>query len=370
MRLSGTINKVLIIKFKHIGDVLLSIPTLNAIKETYANATVDYLVNKGTEAVIEDHSFIREVYKLDKAQSFFEQVRLIHLLRKQKYDLIVDLSGGGDRGALWSFAIGAKNRIGTLSAGKKGMMGKKRLYTHNADTPSVLSHAVIRDLEIVKPFGITTKNPLMDLHIPKAISQKAIELLGEQGISKGSPYILIHPTSRWLFKCINNQVMADVIDQLDFKYGYKVVLTCGPDQYEKDKLQEIKKHINSNPTIFEGNISLPILSSFISGAKVFLGVDSAPAHIAAALRVPAVVIFGPTGAYNWGPWPNDPTEQHPYQKNHQGITRAGNYIVLKESRDCIPCGRSGCDNKGLSDCLESISSEKVLNAVIELSEKG
>ena len=82
--------------------------------------------------------------------------------------------------------------------------------------------------------------------------------------------------------------------------------------------------------------------------KLFIGVDSVPMHIAAAMQTPTVVLFGPSGEMSWGPW------QVPHR------------VVSSEAHPCRPCGQDGCGGGKLSDCLTSLPVERVLQAVDQL----
>lgn len=125
-------------------------------------------------------------------------------------------------------------------------------------------------------------------------------LLREQQVT--GDYIIIQPTSRWLYKCWDDAKMAQLIDGLASS-RLPVVLTAGPDKHE----QEMVAHIISlcrgvKPVNLAGQLSLAQLAAVIDGARLFIGVDSAPMHMAAALNTPCVALFGPTKLQRWRPW--------------------------------------------------------------------
>ncbi|MEW6332566.1 MAG: glycosyltransferase family 9 protein, partial [Pseudomonadota bacterium] len=96
-----------------------------------------------------------------------------------------------------------------------------------------------------------------------------------------------------------------------------------------------------------GKLNLKQLAALTAQAKCFVGVDSVPMHIAAAMQTPTVALFGPSGEFEWGPW------QVPAR-------------VLTSDHSCRPCGQDGCGNGKLSECLISIPVDRVFNAVREL----
>ena len=354
----GVLN-ILIIKFKHIGDILLSVPTIKAIKQTFPKANISYLLNSETAPMIQGLPIVDEVIQFDRSLGLFYQMTLLAKLRRKRFDMTVDLSGGGDRGALWSFLTGARYRIGTLPAGKKGMAGKKYLYTHAAPTPDVLRHSVIRDLDIVRPFGINTQDLAVDFAVPGEVTASVRQRLAEKGVAAGKSYVVIHPTSRWLFKCADNHVMAQCIDRITQDMDLQVVVTCGPSKAELDRLSGVLDCCHTRPVVFSGDLSLKELGAVLAGAHLYIGVDSAPSHLAAAMNVPSIVLFGPTGAYNWGPWPNEAGENpYPLEK---GTQRAGRHTVMQQDWACVPCGRAGCEGSQVSDCLIQLTSDQILS---------
>lgn len=359
------VKRILVIKFKQIGDALLSIPAIRALQENFPEASISYLLNEITAPMVASHPCVGEVIPLKRKQGWRYEAKLLWSLRKKKFDLVVDLSGGGDRGAIWSFLSGAKIRIGTLPAGFQGLRGKRRLYTHLAPTPHALGHTVLRDLAILRPFGITTPCPQLDFFVPKEDQIAAQTRLSQQNIPPNTPYGIIHPTANWLFKCGDNQELARVIDSMEAKLGIKPVLTCGPLPRELEQFAAIRALCQQPHAAFPGNLTLPQLAAMIQGARVFLGMDSAPTHLAAALSIPTVVLFGPTGAFNWGPWPNHPNGKQPYPLL-RGIQQSNHCLILQKEWPCVPCGKSGCDFTRISRCLIEITHEEMLTAMVTL----
>ena len=103
-----------------------------------------------------------------------------------------------------------------------------------------------------------------------------------------------------------------------------------------------------------GQLSLKELAALTARARVFIGVDSAPMHIAAAVGTPAVAIFGPSGADLWGPW---------------GVPRSGRHrVVASDEYSCRPCGLDGCGGGKVSDCLVTLEVARVWAAASELLE--
>ena len=214
------IKKILVIKLRHIGDVLLTVPTIRALKETFPDAGVSVLVNPGTENVLSGNALIDELIALDRAvknlpiiKRYIEEAMFLKKIRAKGFDMTVDLTGG-DRAAVLSFLSGARYRL-AADFGRKGFIGKKYLYTHLANIDRQ-KHMVLQNLDVVRNFGITTDNTDVDFFIPEEAKMFVRRIFEENNLSKSNnppapplakggeggamdKVVHLHPTSRWLF---------------------------------------------------------------------------------------------------------------------------------------------------------------------------
>jgi heptosyltransferase-3 len=160
------------------------------------------------------------------------------------------------------------------------------------------------------------------------------------------PFVHVHPASRWHFKCWPAQKNADLIDRLAAE-GHRIVLTAAPDPDEIALIEEILGKAKSRPLNLAGKLSIKELGALAAQAALFLGVDSMPMHLAAAMGTPTVALFGPSGEAEWGPW----------NVAHR---------VVRSAHSCRPCGLDGCGGGKVSDCLTVLSVEAVHAAAREL----
>lgn len=304
------IKKILVINLRHIGDVLLTIPAVRAVKETFPSACIKVLVNSGTEDALKGDPLIDEIIVLDRSmlkQSLFKRMRyeidFIKRIREGHFDMAIDFTSG-DRAAIISFLSGARYRLAG-DPGKKGIFGKRYLYTHLAKGIGNC-HKVIRNLNIVRQFGINTDNYSVDFFIPEDADAFVKKLLMENNIYKGDKIVHIHPTSRWLFKCWKDEYMAEVIRRL-IEQGIKVIITSSPDEREIKKTKKILSLIPNpqsiTPAVIDlcGKTTIKELAAVSKASDLFFGVDTAPMHIAAAVGTPVIALFG-AGEKHWGPW--------------------------------------------------------------------
>lgn len=347
------VKRILIIKLRHIGDVLLTSPLLSCLKNGLPEAQIDAFIYKECAPMLEGHPALnklilydREWKKLPLLRKLFREGKLLKSIRYQGYDLVINLTEG-DRGAIAAWMSKAPITAGIDPKGR-GFFGKSKIYTHLIKQCSMPRHTVEKNLDALRRLGIFPEPEERDLflHVPDGSLERMRTLLQEAGIEEGN-YILIHPASRWKFKCIPTATMARLIDALN-EQGIKLILTSGPDKDEVSMLDEILKKSGAAVLNLSGKISLKELAALIKMSRALICVDSVALHIASALKTPVVTLFGPTSEQNWGPW------MHPESR------------VVTKSVSCRPCFMDGCGGSKKSDCLTTLSVEQILQAVDEL----
>ncbi|MEO5360841.1 MAG: putative lipopolysaccharide heptosyltransferase III [Nitrospirota bacterium] len=360
------ITNILAVKLRHIGDVLLSAPVYRALRTAFPSAHISALVNSGSEETLTGNPnidevivFNRQLKELPVIKKYMSELRNLKAIRGRGFDMAIDMTGG-DRGAIISYVSGARLRL-AKDSGKASRWGKNYLYTHRAVLDGY-AHVVMQNMELLNKFSIKSAKLAgyaVDMHIPEDVYSSVDRLLKGRGIMDTDRYVHVHPTSRWFFKCWQDDRMADVIDWL-LKNGLKVVLTTAPDEREIIKAKGILSLLRSRDGIVTlmGETSIKALGAISKGAAMFFGVDSAPMHIAAAMNTPVVALFGPSGAFNWGPWDNEKTISEPYARRN-GIQTSGIHTVVQRDWGCIPCGGDGCNGTKKSRCLDDISAAEV-----------
>jgi heptosyltransferase-3 len=159
--------------------------------------------------------------------------------------------------------------------------------------------------------------------------------------------VVVHPVSRWLFKAWPEAGCVEVIQGLIGQAAVAVAVTSGPGEGEVAAANRIVARVGAPVISLVGQTSLAELAAVLEQAQLFLGVDSAPMHMAAALGIPVVALFGPSGEQSWGPW-------------------GDGHVVISSPYLCRPCGRDGCLGSKRSDCLEAITAQTVLQAAERL----
>ncbi len=347
-------RRALVIKLGHIGDVLVSTPVFSALAQAYPGIRLTALVNQGTQDMVLNNPEIAQVLVLERGhasrlKAWRHQLGLLRGLRAGRFDLAIDLSGG-DRGAFLAWASGARLRVGFAP---KRPAFRARAFHLLADRRGTQNHEVMTMLRTVEQLGIAPQPwPLRLLPDPQA-QARAARIMAEHDLTPKT-FALVHPTSRWMFKSWTPQGNAQVMAHLA-RRGLKLVMTCAPAPQEAALAEGIMAELarlepGHKVVNLAGQLDLPSLGALIAQARVFFGVDSAPMHMAAALGVPTVVLFGPSGEKMWGPW----------QVAHEVVTRP---------EPCRPCGRDGCDGSKISRCLVEMDPAQVCAALDRLLDR-
>jgi heptosyltransferase-3 len=281
----GLVHRALVTKLRHHGDVLLASPVFTVLGRAAPAAEIDALVYVETAAMLAGHPAIAETHVIDrdwKRQGFVRQARaeraLLSALSKRRYDLIVHLTEH-PRGAWLSRLL--RPRYSVARHLDRAHWLWRTSFTHYYRLPRrTPRHTVECNLGVQPAPG----DRALVLAPNGAATARVRGLLGEHGIEPRR-FIQIHPGSRWLFKCWPAGHYTTLLEQLTSD-GWRIVLTGAPDPRERALVDAIlaatTKPARSRITDLGGQLSLTELAALTREARAFVGVDSAPMHIAAA----------------------------------------------------------------------------------------
>ncbi len=343
------INKILLIKLRHHGDVLLTTPLFEALTHFYPDIKIDFLIYEECYPIIKNHPLLNQAFFVNRKwrkANFFKrclyELKLIQKIRREKYDAVFNLTEG-DRGAIYAFLSQAKIRVGVDPLGQ-GLVGKAKFYTHLVRPQGLMKHTVEMQLDFLRK-----------LNLSPPYEKREVKLIyGPSDLQKAKNFIrkktvLIHPVSRWMFKALPIETLKKVMIELIHR-NYSLILTGSSDQQEIEYNHQLIQGFDSSQILnLTGQLSILELAALIDQSDVIIAVDSFPMHIAAAYKKPLIALFGPTSPIRWAPWRN------PYAK-----------IVVK-GLPCQPCYRAGCEDSKISDCLITLRSEEILKSFDELS---
>lgn len=338
------VRRVLVTKLRHHGDVLLASPVLGTLKRHLPEAEIDALVYRETRDMLAGHPALTQLQLVTKSGTLRDEWRLLQSLISRRYDLLIHLTSS-TRGAWLARILKPAISVAPQHPGRLYRNSFTHLYRHaNA------RHIVECNLDALRRIGIWPEEADKDLILkPGAEAELSIEAhLSDLGLEAGK-FILIHPTSRWLFKCWPEAKVARLVSSLTER-GHRLVFSSGPDAQEIGMIERIQALLPAPAPSLAGRLTLKELAALMARARLFIGMDSAPMHMAAAMGTPVVALFGPSGCNIWGPW----------------RVRAR---VITSEHSCRPCGLDGCGGSKRSDCLEIIPVEQVLDAALTLLEQ-
>ena len=350
-----SVRRVLVTKLRHHGDVLLATPVFSVLKQHAPHVEIDALVYADTADMLNGNPAISRVFGVDRgwkslgwtAQAGAEW-DLLQQLRARDYDLLIHLSEH-PRGAWLARLLGP--HYGVAADHPRAQRWWKSSFSHLYPLPkNGRRHVVELNLDALRRIGVQPGAEERGLSfVPgDAAETEVARMLGELGLSSRG-YIHLHPASRWQFKCWPAEKTAELIDTLQAS-GEKVVVSAAPDAAELDLVRRIRDFAATPFADVSGKLTLKQLGALTRHARLFIGVDSAPMHIASAMGTPVVALFGPSGEFNWGPW----------QVAHR---------VVASDHPCRPCGNDGCGGGKLSECLSTLPVSAVLQAVKALQSR-
>ena len=336
-------KNILIIKLRHIGDVLLSTPVLRGLREAYADAQLTMWVNRGTEGVLAHNPDINEVLCLEKGD-WNAQLKFVQMLRQRGFDCVIDLTDG-DRSAVISLATGAPIRIGFNAEHRwRGL-----LYSTVAKPRPVDQHRVDYDLCALRALGLDPKPGMPTVSVSTSEEQVVEKWLQEHGLAgEDTPWlVLFQPGARYSLKVWPPERFAQLADRLSDQFRCRILL--GGDQREREVAEQVARKARCAPVVVAGKFSLLQFASLVKRCALFVGNDGGAMHIAATVGTPVVALFGPTYPQRWGP-------------------RGELTQVIYKGLDCRACYHPTC-LRGDDSCMQQITVDEVFSAASRMLEQ-
>ena len=339
-------HKLLIIKLSSLGDIILSSAALRAIREKFNSPTsghhhaISLLVNPEYKNCLIGCPYIDELLMYDfkeKDKGIGGLLRLGKDLARKNFDIVIDLQNNRTSHIL--------SRL-SLSLNRYGYANKKFgfLLNHGIPDEKPFLDPITHQFRILKLLGIDLKNPALELW-PRPEDEEYIdEFLKSQWLSANQKLIGINmsASSRWATKSWPFHHLVKLCEALGQRAMRLVITGTEKDACEAGGIHAVIK--STKPIIACGKTTVNQLSCLIKRCSVYVCTDSAPLHIAAAMKVPFVALFGAT----------DPRRHLPPVKNG---------IVIRKDLECAPCYKPQCRHK---QCMDLITPEEVLEAIDKL----
>ncbi len=359
--------RILLIRPDHLGDLLMTTPVLAAIRARAPDAHISMMVGPWSSEIVERHPAVDQLITCRfpgfqrAAQKPLAPYILLwqtaRQLRRQGYDLAINLRTDFWWGAALLYLAGIPRRVGYAIQPGTPFLTHALLFTPRL-------HSTVYNLRLASAGLETLGYPSLDepytparyplAFTPTANEQAQIaERLANNGITTSMPFVVIHPGTGGAVKLWRNEAWATIADELAAMHNLSIILTGSPQ--ERSLLEEIARLMKNTPVMLN-DITVGQLAALFSQARMVLGVDNGPLHLATALDRPTLALFGPTDAHIFGPW-GEPTR----------------HIVITSTYRCptcpaIPCGRLDFtpDELPAHPCVKRITEHEVMDTIHQL----
>jgi heptosyltransferase-3 len=347
-------GSILVVVTRRIGDVLLATPLIRSLKLAWPAAAVDALVFAGTEGVLAANADLRRVLTVPERPGRLRHLGFLMGLAR-RYDVALSLQTG-DRPSLYAFVAGRRS-IGLQLAEGKGAV-KRRLLSRWVAFDNDNTHTVLMHLALADALGVSRSGEVVATW--SAEDEKRVDAL--LGADRTRPLAVLHPYPKFPYKMWRPDGWVEAGRWLAGR-GYRLALTGSADADELAYVGALARALPAGTLNAAGQLSLCASACLASRARIYLGLDTAMTHVAAALGVPTVALYGPTNPVKWGPWPRGHApDANPWRRC--GSQRVGNVFLLQGTEACVPCHLEGCDRHigSSSDCLQALPAARVIAA--------
>ncbi len=342
---------ILIVKLSAIGDVIHTLPALNALRRHYPEARITWIVEEAASSLVIGHKaldrvlvsrrkqWISELSGPGRPAALREIRRFLRDLRDTRYDMAIDFQALLKSGMLIALCR-ADRKIGF----DKGMehAEQSHLFLNERIPPlSMEIHALKRNLIMLESLGVFTDDVVYDVPVSAADRAFVYGLLEHGGATEARPLIAVNPVAKWETKLWRNDRFAALADRLIREHDARIVFTGGPEDRRVN--EDIIAGMKETAANLAGKTTLRQLAALYDLADLVVSTDTGPMHLAAAMGTPTAAIFGPTAPWRTGPC----------GPGHQ---------VIRAGLPCSPCFKRRCADRGVA-CMTQIRVEDVMAGI-------
>ena len=348
--------RVLLIRLRLIGDVVLSTPVIRGLRRAFPEAHLTYLVERSSAPVVSTHPDLDDVIVVERTRGtarIMDDLRLARRLRQGHFDVVIDMHGG-PRSAWLTLATGAPQRIGY------DMPGRQWIYSRTVPRARELRprHSVVNQWDLlaaIEGWPGEQPEPVRDpvvMVLDPAADRRIADRLRATGVGDGDEVVVIHVSASNPFRRWPEPAFAEVVAGLVIgSPRRRVVLSSGPsDREAADRIVTASRDLLTSTAHAQvldfGEFNLAELRALVARSRLFIGGDTGPLHVAATTATPIVAIYGPTLPARSKPW-RDPG--------------APSHAIEIANLACRPCDQRVCA-PGDYRCLTAIKPAEVLAA--------
>lgn len=338
-------RRILLSRLRFMGDVILTTPLIRQMRRLFPEAHIAYLTDERFAPLLEHNPHLNDIIPVRVASNdnFFRSVlntaRLMAYLRRQRFDLTIDLFGN-PRTALQCWITGAPTRVGG------DFRGRRHLYTVLVPQDDQLRTAIDFHWKSFSALGLEIGDNQTEIFISDAERAWAKDYLLSKGISLNQPIVGLHPGATWPNKRWPAQKFGEVVKHLSHK-GIQIVITQGP--YEREFAEAVVQSAGdaTNELTMLDVLHLRQLAAVLAQLSVYVANDCGAMHLAVAVGTKTLGIFGPSQPEIWFPY-----------------SKEAGHLTLVEQVDCRPCHKDYCP-LGTLACLENLSPSRVAKELLQ-----
>ena len=344
-------KKILVLRYRFIGDTILTVPFLRNLRRANPDAHIAWVVAPGTAEVVQGIPYVDELIFWDPVtihadsrgthRTIGDKLGFILNLRSRRFDKVYVLKRSFGS-ALMGYLTGAVERIGFATEGRSFLLTTSVPYLHD-------QHEVQNFLDVLRADGVPVTDDYLEYWTNSTEEASADELLAQNGVERNEKLVALHPFSSITERGWHLDNFAALATRLTAA-GYRPLVLGAPN--DRGLFDTAANLFGTISVDLVGKSSLRVTMALLKRCALFVGNDSGIMHLAAAAGIPLVAIFGPQSPVKFGPW------------NEQAT-------VLYAKFTCSPCRQkffSECrpSPHGKPDCIESITLEGVVAACEQL----
>jgi len=334
--------RILVIRRRYVGDLVLMGPVFRNLRLHHPDAWLAVLVDEGYEDVLSRNPDVNEIIVLPRQSG----ARFLQSIRSRRFDVVYDVTRN-DRSALIAIFSGAGQRVGFRVDARR--CWRDLAYTTQAywsPEDHQRCHIVDLYLKLLEANHVPVTTRVVEMAVASGDREQARRLIQKVLTrQQGDRLMIVHPGARAVARLWPAENFGAVCDQIQTRCAAKTLVMAGPN--EQEFVAQVQSHARTNVAVIKEVVPIPMLAAMLAEADVFLGHDSGPMHIAAAVGTPVVALFGAQTTCIWGP-------------------RGERSVALQPPMPCSPCAFPDKCQPGNTDkmfCVRKIPVAQVLDAV-------
>ena len=349
-------QRILLVRLSSIGDCIHALPMINALRDQLPDAHLGWAIQSAAHQLLEGHPAVDRFHLYPRSvkgprSTFREMRRLRRELRRERYEVALDVQGLTKSG-LVAWMSGAPRRIGFAGAESREA---NRLFVNHRVAVGDPMHVVDRNLELLRALDLEKPREI-SWSLPVAPLEEGFERMLREEL-RAAPFAVVNPGTTWETKRWPPERFAEVCRALAERHDLAVLVSWGNER-ESAEADRIVQGCSGLPVFRAPGTSLPELASLLSQARLFVGNDTGPMHLAVALGVPVVAIFGASDPKRNGPYGASTMESASSSSSAEPRAIA---LTSPQKLDCRPCLKGSCARGDLA-CLRGLESEIVVGA--------